>query len=136
MRIYENNIEKIINSVDFNKILNNLAKKYKNKKVVFYGTGRLFKEISKNYSLGEKFNIIGFSDIKFSGGDDFMGYKAFPPEKIVEEKPDAVIIFNLDYTKVANFFHNILFTEFGKFNYEPVIKPNLIDIFKSFCSCS
>jgi hypothetical protein len=76
---------------DFQKNINNFAKKYKNKKVILYGAGILAKVVLDNYDLS-KLNIIAVADAKFTGDEEFYGFKASSPDKISELKPDLILI--------------------------------------------
>ncbi|HSA06210.1 MAG TPA: hypothetical protein P5556_03435 [Candidatus Gastranaerophilales bacterium] len=105
---------------NLDKRIDKLAQKYKNKRVIIYGTGKLLDIIRKNNNLS-KFNIIGISDIKFKDGEEFMGYKTIAPESISVHNPDVVLISVVEVKKVTNFLENIIIPEFGKFKYDSFI---------------
>lgn len=100
-----------LESVKFDKQLKKLNKKMKNKTIVIYGTGILFQKLIKNYDLSN-LNIIGVSDMKFTldkEGEDCLGYKIIPLEKIADYKPDYILISTLKFLGILNNFRNNLF---------------------------
>lgn len=100
-----------LKSVKFEKNLNKLNKKLKNKTVVIYGTGILFQKILKNFDLS-KLNIIGISDRKYLEADEGreeLGYKIIPLDKIVEYKPDYILVATLKFLSIIDDFQNNLF---------------------------
>lgn len=100
-----------LESVKFDKQLKKLNKKMKNKTIVIYGTGILFQKLIKNYDLSN-LNIIGVSDMKFTldkEGENCLGYKIIPLEKIADYKPDYILISTLKFLGILNNFRNNLF---------------------------
>ena len=100
-----------LKSVHFDKQLKKLNKKLKNKSVVIYGTGILFQKLKENYDLSN-LNIIGVSDRKFTEeqeGQETLGYKIIPLDKIVEYKPDYVLIATLKFLGIMDDFKNNVF---------------------------
>lgn len=100
-----------LNNIQFEKYLNKLKNKLKNKTSIIYGTGSFFKYINENYNLSD-LNIIGISDMKFDENDegkDFLGYKMIPKNKIKEYNPDYVFVATLKYIEIIEDFElNIL----------------------------
>ncbi len=100
-----------LENIGFEKYLNKLKKKLKNKTSIIYGAGSFFKYINENYDLSD-LNIIGISDMKFdenNEGNDFLGYKMIPKDKIVNYKPDYVLVTTLKYISIVEDFEiNIL----------------------------
>ncbi len=100
-----------LNNIQFEKYLNKLKNKLKNKTSIIYGTGSFFKYINENYNLSD-LNIIGISDMKFDENDegkDFLGYKMIPKNKIKEYNPDYVFVATLKYIGIIEDFElNIL----------------------------
>lgn len=78
---------------NFKKYLNKLLKKLKDKKIIIYGAGNYFKVIKNHYDIS-KLNIIAISDRKYETNpiDNFEGYKAIEPDKIINYEPDYVLI--------------------------------------------
>lgn len=100
-----------LKSVKFEKQLEKLKKKLKNKTVVIYGTGLLFQRIKENYDLSV-LNIMGVSDLKYTEdqeGTEAFGYKVIPLDKIAEYKPDYVLISTLKFLSIMENFQNNVF---------------------------
>lgn len=99
-----------LKSVKFEKQLEKLKKKLKNKTVVIYGTGLLFQRIKENYDLSD-LNIIGVSDLKYTEdqeGTEAFGYKVIPLDKIAEYKPDYILISTVKFLGIMkNFCTNV-----------------------------
>ena len=85
-----------------------LNKKLKGKTIVIYGSGLLFQKVLSNYDLSE-LNIIGISDRKYIEDDEGkkdLGYPIVPLTKIVDYKPDYVLISTLKFLEIMdNFIH-------------------------------
>ena len=85
-----NNLKQYLEKHNFPKQLKNLKKKLKDKTVIIYGTGKLFKTIVENYDL-TGLNIIGVTDKKYiiedQGKFDF-GYKIIPHSNLYNQKAD------------------------------------------------
>ncbi len=95
-----------LDSINFDKYLKKIKSKYKNKKIIIYGTGVLFQYVKEHYDLSE-LNIIGVSDLKFSieqEGQDFDGYKIIPKEKMIDYNPDVVLIATQKYVGIVEDF--------------------------------
>lgn len=127
---------KFLKENNFQKKLDNLAKKYKNKKVIIYGTGFCFDVVNENFNLSE-INIIGISDIKFDdeNNSDIKNYKNYTiikPSKIVENNPDVIFIFTQEYFRVEDYFAKTLFKEGKSFNYESVFKYSIPELIYGF----
>ena len=78
----------------FDKTLEKLKQKLKNKKVLFYGGGLFLRLINKYYDLSQ-INAIGVVDkqcSQISSMTDVCGYKIYKPEDIKELNPDYVVI--------------------------------------------
>lgn len=91
--------------------LKKLIKKLEGKKVLIYGAGVFFQAIHEFYDLSG-LNIIGISDRKFSdenASKEFLGYKTFSPEKIVDAKPDYVLVATKNYVNIiAGLEYNVI----------------------------
>ncbi len=120
-----------LENIKFEKNLDKLKKKLKNKTSIIYGTGSFFKYINENYDLSE-LNIIGISDMKFDDNDegkDFLGYKMVPKNKIISYKPDYVIVATLKYISIIEDFElNIL--NKTKIKVLPLAKIPLLQLIK------
>jgi len=88
----------LLKKYKFEKQLNKLNKKLKNKTVLFYGAGSFFKKIQDNYDLS-KLNVVGISDGKYPPNrfnEEEYGYKIVPFSKINEINPDCILISTLN----------------------------------------
>ena len=103
-----NELLEYIKDVNFDKQLKKLNKKLKNKTIVIYGSGLLFKTIQANYDISN-LNIIGISDRKYlihEEGEKDCGFPIIPLSKIVDYKPDYVLIATLKFLEIMdNFIH-------------------------------
>lgn len=79
---------------NLNQRITKLKKQLQNKRVLIYGTGKLFQSLLKDYHLGE-LNIIGIIDKKYefdeSITEDF-GYKVVHISEIYLQKADCILI--------------------------------------------
>lgn len=103
-----------------------LVKKYQNKKVVLYGTGKFF-EIYKNMFDLSKFNIAAVTDKKFSdiqapAFDKSLGYNVISPFYLYKIKPDIVLISALDTFVMEKYICEELFKKTEKFKYEMLVE--------------
>ncbi len=100
-----------LKSVNFAKQLKKLNKKLKGKTVVIYGAGILFEKLKNNYDLSG-LNIIGISDRKYTEeaeGQEHLGYKIIPLDRIADYKPDYVLISTLKFLSIMDDFKNNVF---------------------------
>lgn len=98
--------ETYLKKIKFSKHFKKLNSKLKNKTIIVYGSGSLFIYIKENFDLSN-LNIIGISDMKFTPeqeGDDYLGYKIIPKNKIVDYKPDYVLIATQNYVPLIESF--------------------------------
>lgn len=85
--------------------INKLIRKYKNKKIVFYGAGQFATENLKKYDF-TGLNVIAIADIKFEqlNNSEYLGYKTILPKDLVNINFDTIIILNKDskyFTKIV-----------------------------------
>ncbi len=80
-----------------------LSKKCKNKKVVFYCIGELFKEIHDKFNLDELFNIQALCDIKFGDIEKYNNYIAITPQNLESIDYDFLIIVSHDFNNKKYF---------------------------------
>lgn len=111
---------KVLKEKDFQKKLNKTIKKYKNKKVIIYGTGLICDIIFENFNLKE-LDIVSVSDKRYKDEtENYRGIPSISPEKIAEQKPDIVLITIQDYLLAEDYFEQDLFPKYGKFQYKSV----------------
>ncbi len=133
MHLSNENIEEFLNNNNFQKRIDRLAKKYKNKKIMIYGASMAFDLISQKCDLSN-LNIIGIADIRFIDDAEYNGYRTFSSYTFLEQKPDIVLIAMLETETAEYFFEDALIPKFGEFNYEPLIKFSLWDLIKELFS--
>ena len=113
---------------NFNKQFKNLIKKMKNKRLVIYGTGKLFQYALENYDFA-KLNIIGISDYKYknsqSGSID-LGYKIILRQDIIKHNPDYIIVATQNYLNIMKYFAE----GYGEEKVLPLVEKNFIDLIK------
>jgi len=111
-------------SKSLQKRINELAKKYKNKKVLIYGAGILASVIFENYNLSE-LGIVGVADQKFFSTDEtFNSIKALSPYDITELKPEVILMATYNSGNVRNFIKEEVFPSMGKIPVEPIVNKN------------
>ena len=117
---------------NFSSRLNQLARKYKNKKIVLYGCGDFLLYIKKRYDLSI-LNIIAISDKKYLNQekpiyDNNLGYNIISPEFIHTLKPDIVLISAQHDIVIEKYFCEELFPNTNKkFKYSTLAKLSLSD---------
>ena len=113
---------------NFDKQFKNLVNKLKNKKVVIYGTGKMFQYALENYDFS-KLNIIGISDYKYknsqSGSID-LGYKIILRQDIIKHNPDCIIIATQNYLHIMKYF----IEGYGEKKVLPLVEKSFIELVK------
>ena len=126
----ENFYINLLKEEHFGKQLLNLARKYKDKKIVLYGTGIFFNVICQNYDL-TKLNIIAVSDKKYLNIEtpkfnSELGYNTISPLFINSLKPDIVLLSVADDFFIENYFHCELFKDKNRrFKYKMLFQKSL-----------
>jgi len=116
-------LKQILEKKNFQKRIDDLAKKYTGKKILGYGTGVLAEVILNNYDIS-KLDIIGFADSKYLyDQEDFKNYKTYSPDQIKDANPDLIILF---------VYNDIDIKEFFKDNYPEIKIPLVPVISRSF----
>ncbi len=121
--------------IKFENYLKRLNKKLKNKTIIIYGSGSLFQHINENYDLSN-LNIIGVSDLKFSAeqeGQEFLGYKIIPKNKMKDYNPDVVLVATLKYMGIIEDFEINIFDK-TKTRVYPLAKVPMWDLIKEIWS--
>jgi ABC-type Fe3+-hydroxamate transport system substrate-binding protein len=120
-----------LKSINFEKHLNKLSKKFKNKSVVIYGTGLFFQVIHKVYDL-KKINIVALSDKKFENhteGETFLNYKVISPQEIRAINPDIVFVATKFFVNIIeNLNYNVL--QGTKIKIKPLINKPFFELIK------
>lgn len=120
MYLTNSNIEEYLTKTNFQKRIDKLAKKYKNKKIMIYGASGAFDIITRKFDLSA-INIIGIADKKFNDNGEQAGYNAYTPYTFLNASPDVVLIAMIESEIAECFFEDTLIPEFGYFKYEPLI---------------
>ena len=105
--------------------IDQLAKKYKDKKVLIYGAGILSSIIFDNYNLSG-LNIVAVTDQKFFGSDEsFKEHKGISPYDISELKSEVILIATYNTGNIKDFLKEEILPEMGKVPVEPLVNKNL-----------
>ncbi len=116
---------KFLKKQKFQKRIDNLSKKYKDKKIILYGAGLFAEVICDNFDLSG-LNIIGISDLKYekidTTKDKYKTFDMIKPSEITIRKPDLVLILLQEYFRAENFFEKELIPNNGKFKYLSLFK--------------
>ena len=109
----------------------------KNKKVMFYGTGIFFQLINQYFNLSE-INVLGVVDKKYKNvneNKEYLGYKTFKPEQIIDMNPDYVIITTKMFVPIAG---DLYFDYLEKTNIKliPILKRNIFELLKEIAEIS
>ena len=109
----DRDLEEYLKIIDFNAQYKRLLRKFKNKRVIFYGGGKLFQLILSKYDLS-KLNPIGICDRSFEKeeeGELHLGFKKIPIECLDKYKPEVVLVGTLEYRQLIARLRNTLFTD-------------------------
>ena len=124
-------LEEYLEYVKFEKQLKKLNKKLKNKKIIIYGAGLLFKTVKEKYDLSQ-LNIVGVSDMKITkedAGKDMFGYSAIPFDEILDTQVDYVLIATQKFLNILeNFEKNVLRNT--KIKVLPLVDKPFMDLVK------
>ncbi len=99
-----------LEKINFDQRLKKLERKLKNKKIVIYGAGAFFQELSEKYDLS-KLNIIAISDKKFNNhgvNEKFLNYPVCAPDEINLLKPDYIFTGTLNSVYLIEDLEKIL----------------------------
>lgn len=79
--------------INAQKQIENLAKKYKNKKIVIYGAGIMTKTLFENFDFS-KLNILAICDNKYkvNSEDRFFAYKTINPKELTTLDYDVIFV--------------------------------------------
>ena len=128
-------LKEYLERIKFENYLKRLNKKFKNKTIIIYGSGSLFQYIKEHYDIST-LNIIGISDMKFSEeqeGQEFLGYKIVPKNKMINYNPDIVLVSTLEYMGIIEDFEINIFNK-TKTRVYPLAKVPMLDLIKKIWS--
>ena len=121
----------ILKIYKFEKQLNRLIKKMRHKSVLIYGAGLFFKSVKENYDI-EKLNIIGICDKRYQlneEGNIDMGYPIVPYEKILDYKPDYILIATMKTYNIYQSFKTKKIKD-AKIKVLPLVEKPFFDLLK------
>ncbi|MCI5824979.1 MAG: polysaccharide pyruvyl transferase family protein [Candidatus Gastranaerophilales bacterium] len=106
-------------SIDLQGKFDNMAKKYKNKKIFIYGAGQISKCILENFDLS-CLNIVGVCDRIFKDDENekYFQYKAHSYEWVSKLEYQVCLLFILNVKEIKNCFK----ADKIKLKYEEVVK--------------
>lgn len=86
--------EEEIKSLQLEDKLKKWAKKYKNKKVLVYGTGKYFDALICQYNLRKYLNVVGVSDLKYQdlSVETDKGFEVYRPSDIDKSSCEVVFV--------------------------------------------
>lgn len=109
----DRDLEEYLKIIDFKAQYRRLLRKFKNKKVLFYGGGKLFQLINERYDLS-KLNPIGICDRSFEVEEEcelHLGFKKIPIECLEKYNPEVVLVGTLEYRQLIARLRKTLFTD-------------------------
>ncbi len=125
-------LKDILEKKDFQRRIDELARKYAGKKIIVYGAGMMFSLIQENYDTS-KLNIIGVADKKLTTMDDkFKGFQAMSPYDIPDFNPDAVLIAIYVTSPIIRFLKEDVLLPSDKIIVEPFIKKSFKEKLEEF----
>ena len=104
-----------LKQINFLPYYKKLVKDLKGKKIIVYAAGSFFRYICENFDMS-MFNIIGVSDAKFGiedEGKDFNGFRIIPKNKILDYKPDVILVAMQNYYSLLFDFETNVFYNTG-----------------------
>lgn len=122
---YSDDFKTFLSEVKFEKSFKQLKREIGKRSVILYGAGSFLEYILNNYDLSE-FNIIGISDLKFTDeniGQKVLGYNVIPKDKMIDYKPDYVLVSAKNYENILKDFKNNIFNE-TKIKTLPLVKKS------------
>ena len=125
----EKSFSDYLKKISFGKRLKKLTKKLKDKKIIIYGTGEFFSEITKNYDL-KSLNIVALCDKSFLGhqqDETKFGYTVCSIDEISDYNPDYILVGTLNFVSIID----DLEAKFAdKYKILPLIKKPIVDLWK------
>jgi len=121
--------------INFQKHLNKLAKKLKDKTIIIYGAGAFFNALNEKYDLSV-LNIIAIADRKFINHEpelQYAGYKACAPDEITSLKPDYVLVSMLYFVSVIEDLEETCLRS-SKIKIKPLINKPFVEVWKEIWS--
>ena len=100
----QTNFKEYLEKKKAQKLIDKIAKMYKDKKIVLYGAGYFASELLRNYDFSN-LNIIGVADLKFQDDveGDFYGYPKMGAYDLLEIDLDLLLIITYDDEPIKDF---------------------------------
>lgn len=120
-----------LDGLNFEKTLEKLSKKLKDKKIMLYGAGSFIQVIKDYYDIS-KLNIVGIADKKIETDKEmkeFLGYKTYAPSEIIGVNPDYVVVSTLKFVNIIDFLSCELLKD-TKIKVIPLVKLPFIKLVK------
>ena len=114
--VYENYLKEH----NFEAKLEQWSKRYKNKKVIMYGTGLLFDKIVELYDIKSKLNIVAVCDVKYERNkpETYCGFNTIKPSELNTAGYDVLIFTVFDHLTCLNYLNTFdFFDENKEFRY-------------------
>jgi len=114
------------------KVIDETAEKYKDKKIVLYGADLFTGDLFRNYDISN-LKVLGVADKTFqdNADGDYYGYKKFGPSDLLESDFDILLITAYDDTEIKEYLKKDLFQgEEIKFKIKTLIKLNIFEYIK------
>lgn len=125
--------EEYFEQLNVQKQINRLSKKYKNKRVVLYGAGKLCQEIFENYDLSA-LNIVAVADKAFSDEMqyEFYGLQCISPKSLRDIDCDVILISTYKLLPIYDYLKTnlLLKSKNAKVKIRPLVKKSLIKALK------
>jgi len=126
------NLKNWLANRDVQKRVDQLAQKYKNRKIIIYGAGLLAEVLFDNYDLSG-LDVIAVADMKFDAESiDFKSYKAIHPCEIIRLKPDTIFLAARASCPIKIYLDDFIFPMTGKIRVETLIKKSFKEKINDF----
>ena len=113
------------------KRISKLAEQFKDKRILIYGAGMLFRVLMENYDFSG-FNIIGISDRSFFCMDleELYGIKTYTHTEIKAVNPDVILLATNYYLFIESFLQDELMLD--EIKIVSIIERNLKEKLEDF----
>lgn len=126
---------KYLERINFQKHLDKLAKKLKDKTIIIYGAGAFFNALNEKYDLSV-LNIVAIADRKFINHEpnlEYAGYRACAPDEITSYNPDYLLVSMLYFVSVVEHLEDTCLRN-SKIKIKPLINKPFFEVWKEIWS--
>ena len=122
-----------LKSVGFDKILEQLKIKYKDKKIILFGTGVLLDAILDNYNITDYLNVIGISDkrLEETNATTYREFNLYKPLALRALNFNVVLDTSVLFEKTAKYLRRNFFVK-KSVEIAPIVQISLSDKFHNF----